>query len=244
MNTPGADKLFARWARVGVLFGARPSRGSPDLERLLLDTARHAPSNARLFAWAVTWLSQYSRFVARHRLKRLALADLEADARPALGLILDLAVKHGAARGLNLAADVCGAHPEPRPLFHVHAGSAARRRLAERSACPEAKRRGLWAPDIEPRLDALRPVGWILAHNPAYRDRAVRKGDLRCTVLETLRRDTPDGQLASELALVELCAANRPAVSAALDDLEHEGYRLRQPDPRDRRRHRVVMAAG
>jgi len=243
VTLPDADSLFARWARAGVLFGTRPSHRSPDPERLLLDTARLAPSHARLFALSVTWLSQYSSFVARHRLKRLVIDELEPDARPTLGLLLDLAIKHGAARGLTLVAQACGRHVEPRPLFVVHRGSAARRRLAEQAACSEAKRRGLWAPDVEPKPDALRPASWIIAHNPAYRDRAVRKGDLRCSVLEVLRLDAPHGRLDSELALVQLCAANRPAVSAALDDLEREGVRLRHRDPDDRRRHRIEYAA-
>lgn len=89
----------------------------------------------------------------------------------------------------------------------------------------------------------LRPPAWIIRHNPGFRDRAIRKGDLRCTILETLRRDVPGGELGSEKALVALCAANRPAVSRALDDLELEGIQLRHPDPDDRRRTRIRLPA-
>lgn len=241
MVSPVLDNTISKWARAGVLFGCAPSRRSPDLERLLLDTARHAPRSARLFVHAVSWLSQYDGFVARHRLKRLILDELETDACPVLGLLLDLAIKHGASRELNIAARCCGKAAPARPLFDVHATTTARRQLARRLACPEAKRRGLAAPDVTIKLDALRPPSWILKRNPSFHQRVVRKGDLRSTILETLRYDAHEQALDSESALVQLCAANRPAVSAALDDLEREGLNLRHRDPNDRRRHRIQL---
>lgn len=243
MTPATLDNTIRRWVRVGVLFGNRPARQSPDLERLLMDTARLAPSHARLFVLGVTWLSRYSNFVARHRLKRLVLRELDRDENAVLGLMLDLAIKHGAARNLNIAAEACGRIARPRPLFDIHGTSASRQRSAERTACPEARRRGLWAPDVEIKLDALRPAAWIIARNPTFRDRAIRKGDLRATIIETLRHDAPDGQLPSEGVLAEWCAANRPAVSAALDDLELEGICLRRRDADDRRRHRIQLPA-
>lgn len=241
MNPPTLDNTIARWARVGVLFGGRPGRRSPDLERLLLDTARLAGDDARLFTLAITWLSQCDGFVARHRLKRLVRDELEPQSQPSLGLLLDLAIEHGASPTLNLVAKQCGSFADPRPLFAVHASSKTRRELARQTACPQAVQRGLWVPDVELKLDALRPAAWIVDHNPAYADRIVRKGDLRASILETLRHDVPGGKLESEQALVELCAANRPAVSAALDDLEREGIRIRRPDPSDRRRNRIQL---
>ncbi len=243
MSKQTPHSTLARWSRAGILFGTRASRTSPDLERLLLDTARYAPGNARLFNHAVAWLTTYSNFIARHRLKRLVLDELEPHARPTLGLLLDLAVTHGASRELNLAADLCGRHDTPRILFDVHRGSATRRRLVEKSTSPAAIARGLWALKPEPPTDALRPAAWIIQRNPGYRDRAIRKGDLRSTILETLRLDAPDGMLDSERVLAQRCAANRPAVSRSLNDLEIEGICLRHPDPNDRRCTRIQIHA-
>jgi len=238
---PTLDHVIARWTRIGVLFGGSADATTPDLERLLLDTARSAPGHARLFTSAVSWLARYDVFVARHRLKRLVRDELEPESGPVLGLILDLAIRHGASPTLNIAGNLCGRADPPRPLFDVHASSDVRRRLAERTACDAARARGLWAPDVSIKDDALRPGWWIVQRNPSYAERAIRKGDLRCTVLEALRRDAPGQAVASEQALMGLCAANRPAVAAALDDLEREGLRLRQIDPTDRRRHRIVL---
>src|SRR5690606_9599526 len=125
MSKPDLDNTIARWARLGVLFGGRPARTSPDLERLLLDTARLAPINARLFYLAITWLSQYGNFVARHRLKRLAETELAYPHQPAFAALLTLAVKHGASKELLIAAEVCQPAEEIGPLFEVHHRSPA-----------------------------------------------------------------------------------------------------------------------
>ena len=241
VNRPTLDNTIARWARAGIVFGARPSARTPALERLLIDTARHAPDSARLFNHVLAWLSQYDAFVARHRLKQLALTELDDAARPVLGLLLDLAIDHGASRTLNTAAKVCGRSDPPRPLFAVHAASSTRRGLAENTASARSRARGLWAPDAAVRDDALRSAAWIVAKNPAFRERAIRKGDLRTTILETLRHDVAGGRLDSERELVERCGANRPAVGASLNDLALEGVDLRTPHPADGRRTQIVL---
>lgn len=240
MKADKLDNLFSDWARVGVLFGTRPSGTTPDLERLLLATVCHAHAEPRLFSLAVTWLSEFDNYVARHRLKCLA-DELDADAKPVLGLLLDLAVKHGASREFLVIAKKCGKRQVAGPLFDVHLGSKARRRIAENNACPEALERNLWAPDVEPKLDALRPSAWVLRKNPDYNDRIVRKGDLRATVLEVLRRDLPGHVAQSEVDLAEACSANRPAIRASLDDLEREGFVLRHPHPTDGRRTLICL---
>lgn len=242
MSRADLDNTIARWSRVGVLFGSRPTRTTPDLESLLLDTARLAHGSARLFCLAVTWLSQYGNFVARHRLKRLVETNLEADHQPVLGALLTLAVKHGASRELLVAADVCGPADTPGPLFDVQRRSPALARIAQRHACAEGLRWNLWLSDEPPKLDALRPARWIISQNPEYGERIVRKGDLRCSILLVLRHDTPGGSADSEVALAEKCSANRIAVRNALDDLEREGYTLRQPEP-GARNTRIALTA-
>jgi len=112
MVRPDLDKTISRWARVGVLLGGRPARTSPDLERLMLDTARLAPVSPRIFYLAVTWLSRY----------------------------VSLAIKHGASRELHIATEVCERLTAPRPLFDVQRGNRILARIASDHACPEATR--------------------------------------------------------------------------------------------------------
>jgi hypothetical protein len=123
----------------------------------------------------------------------------------------------------------------------VHRRGSALADLARRHACPEGLRWNLWLPDEPPKLDALRPARWIIERNPSYLDRVVRKGDLRASILLTLQHDVPDGSVESETALARLCSANRLALRHALDDLEHEGYALRQATP-GARNTRVALA--
>lgn len=183
-------QLERDWAQLGVLFGCEPSGRSPDLERLLLGTARGCPENARLLPLTVTWLASYGLLVARHRLKRLVL-----------GLIIDEAVWHSAPRDLRIAADECQAWIPAEPLFAVQRGTPVLERIAERNASGLSTRWGVGALLVELKPDALRPVGWLLARNPAYRDRIVRNGDLCASILETLRRDLPGPVAPSESAL-------------------------------------------
>lgn len=217
-----------------------PSAQAPDLERLLLATARAVGSNARLFPLVVTWLSEYGNFVARHRLKRLVGTELAPESRPALGLILEAAVHHGASKDLLLAVEACRPAAPARPLFDIQR-EAGLRAVAERTASSLSRRWGLWAPETQLRLDAIRPVGWLLQHNPEYRARIIRKGDLRCSIIESLRHDSPRGVARSESELARLAGANRSAVRKALAALVQEGELALPDDGPNRRDHPVRL---
>ena len=217
------EVLERDWAQVGVLFGCEPSGATPDLERLLLDTARRCHTNTRVLLVAVTWLASYGQFVARHRLKRLALDELEPEYQPVLGLIIEEAVSHGATRDLLIVCAVCTRVAEPRPLAAVQRDGGPLARIAERHASEVSRRWGVWAPPVTPKGDAVRPAAWLLRHNPDFRERIVRKGDLRVSILETLRRDVLGSVAPSESALTRLSGATRTAVRKALASLEMEG---------------------
>lgn len=223
MSKAHLDSLERDWAQIGVLFACEPSGTAPDPERLLLETARKCPENARLLPLAVTWLVSYGQFVARHRLKRLVQDNLEEEPRAVLGLIIDEAVQHGATRELLIVSDVCRPLGAPAPLSGAQRGRPALARIAERRASELSRKWGVWTPPVELKPDAVRPVSWLLGHNPGYRERIIRKGDLRVSIIETLRRDVPRRSVRSELALAQLSGATRPAVRKALGALELEG---------------------
>ena len=208
-----------------MLFNAPPSRGRGplDLERLLVDTATACPGNPRLFIGAATWLADYSPLIAAHRLRRLAQQQLAPRDQATLGLLVETAVEHGAQKYLRkIAATGLAAAPEPGPLFDVD-----RRLLGDRlqdEATALSKKWGRWCQEIRPKPDTLRPAEWILAQNPAFRRRAVRKGDLRSSILETLERDVDEA--VCELELARLCDATPVAVRSALSELMIESERL------------------
>lgn len=223
MSSKAYDNVERDWARVGVLFGCEPSSHVPDLERLLLETARKCPDNARLLPLAVTWLVAYGQFVARHRLKRLVLTALEPEPRAILGLLIEEAVRHGATRELLIVSSECEPVRAAAPLSRVQRGHAALARIAERRASELSRKWGVWSPAVELKEDAVRPVTWVLDQNPEYRERIIRKGDLRVSIIETLRWDVLDRTARSEVALANLSGATRAAVRKALEALELEG---------------------
>lgn len=235
--------LERSWSRLGVLLNVAPARATPDLERLLLDTARHLGENARLYPLVVTWLAEYSNFVARHRLKRLVVDELETEHQAALGLLLEFAIEHSASKDLGIASAVCSPARRAAPLFKVQQSDARLRAIAKHHASALSRTWGMWAPTVALKRDAIRPVTWLLKRNPDYRDRIIRKGDLRCSIIETLRHDGPDGVVRSESELARLAGANRSAVRKALAALIQEGAVTVAAEPFNDRDHPVRLQA-
>lgn len=216
------DNLEAAWARLGVLFNVRPTRRAVDPERLLIETAWACDTNPRLLPLAVSWLVVHGVLIARHRLKRLIREEGDPKARAVLGLIIEAALQAGAFPELKALLEECVPLAPPLPLFSDYAADPGLRDLAERNGSGLSRRWGVWAPEVQVKLDAIRPGPWVIDHNEGFRDRAIRKGDLRCSILRVLELDT-DGVAPSESELGRLCAAQRTAVRKALDALMHEG---------------------
>ncbi len=216
------ESVENQWTRAGILLQCAPARSSPDLERLLLTTASRISENARLLPLVVTWLVEHGTLVAKHRLKRLIVDEGDTESRAVLGLVLESALSEGAPRDLGVVIEVCRPTSIARPLFEVQQKGEIARRLAERHASSLSRKWGVLAPEFELKRDAVRPISWILEKNPSFRDRAIRKGDLRCSVLESLRWDG-NGSVRSESELARLSGATRAGVRKALAALVREG---------------------
>lgn len=228
------------WARLGVLLNCIPAGVSPDPERLLLDTARRLGRSPHLAPLVVTWLADHSGFVARHRLARLVVRELLAEHHPALALLLEEAIRLGATGELRIVTAVCRAAACPGPLFETFRADPALVEIARRNASPTSLRWGAWTPQFDPKHDAIRPVSWILDHNPSLAERIVRKGDLRCSILASLRYDA-DGRVDSASQLARLCGGTRAGVRRALTSLIQEGLIRILPNDRNARDHAVVL---
>lgn len=205
------------------MLNVRAARRTPDIERLLLDTARVASWNSRLFVLAAGWLALYGDYVAKHRLARLVADELESEYRPTLGLLLDWAKARGGANGsrFNLAIKACGRPADARPLFEVERRNPALARLAERRASALSRKWGRWAGDFDLKADALRPPEWVATHNPSLHERALTGGDLLASVLAECEADAAG--IRSEAELARRCGASRPAVRDALRRLRLAG---------------------
>ncbi|MCG3122055.1 MAG: hypothetical protein GIKADHBN_00431 [Phycisphaerales bacterium] len=237
MNSHDNQSVEERWARAGVLLSCEPSRKSPDLERLICDTAQSLPGNARLLPLVATWLARHGKLVARHRLRRLISLAPPAH-KAVLGLLLESAISHGAPRTLRLALSACTPASGEGPLFSISRSNSVLASVARDTASPVSKRWGVWAPEVELKDDAVRPISWILENNPGFRHRLIRKGDLRCSIVEALRLDA-DRHAQSESQLARLVGATRVSVRRALEALEAEGVvRVNKDEARD---HPVVL---
>lgn len=237
-----AQKLEPAWARLGILLNAAPSPRTPDVERLLLESARQLHSNARLLPLVATWLATFGTCVAKHRLRGLALRELKVEHRPVLGLLLEAAIGLCAPRDLAIVSEVCRPATNPQPLFEAYRKSSSLAALAHKNASDISLRWGLWMPPVEPKADALRNAAWLLTRNPDLRARFIRKGDLRCSILETLQLDLA-GVAASESELARLCAASRAAVKKSLAALLVEGEVHSEHGQSRREGHPVRLAA-
>ncbi len=221
MNQPSPDNLLSDWCRVGVMFDVTMADKTPDLERLIIETARFSPGMARLFAMSATWLNRYGDLIARHRLRRMA-QDLATEDQPVLGLLLDTAQQGMRPQRFKTITEPCAAWPgRPRPLFDAYRDNPALVRRLTRRASPLSRRWGLLAEPVALKPDAIRPPDWLWRHNPQLAPRADFRGDLRASIVAALRYDRHAGD--SELALSRATGASRAQVRQDLDNLELSG---------------------
>lgn len=235
--------LESDWAKLGVLFSTAPSSDTPDIERLLLRTARAAPRHARLVTIAATWLLVHGHAVARHRLRRLVASELEHAIRPVLAFIIDSSLQLGATKRLSIVLDACAPAAVPGPLHELHRVDHRLLAIAQRTACPISIKWGTWFPAVAPKHEAIRPIAWVLKANPDFHARAVRQGDLRCSIVESLRLDAR-GEIGSETALARLSGATRAGLRKALDALAREGDVTRVPRSLNQRDRAVRLVHG
>ena len=230
MRKANLSQLISQWNKIGVAFGGGCARKTPDLELLILQTARLAPKDSRLFTMAATWLCKYGTYVAKHRLKQLAAAEAGSkhDCRPILGLLLDIVRGETGKTRFDAIIRECQAVTKPRPLFDIDRRNDAFVRLAERYASEISKRWGLWTQPVELKFDALRSVSWITKNNSQLRQRALLGGNLRASIVVELELDPSAG--ASESELARRCGVTRAAIRDSLEALELAGVVARAAD--------------
>lgn len=159
--------LTSRWARLGVCFNVEFAAHPVDVERLLADTARHAHEHSRLLIGAVSWLATFGSYVDIDRLLDLIRRELSRDDQSVLGLMLELARN---ANPLELAhfedaIAVLAPRHSGRPLSDIENESPVLRKLACDRASATSRKWGQWYETFPVKLDSLRPLQWVVAHN-------------------------------------------------------------------------------
>ena len=213
-----AESVLMRWARLGAAFNIAPSDSTPDIERLLIDTAEALPDNARLFVVVVSWLCRNYRLVCKHRLAAFAGQTGDRLVLASLGLMLDIVKTRLGIDHFNIVIKKCKPLKKPMPLFAIDRKSKSLTAIAKSVACPEGVKWGLWCQDVQLKDEAVRPLEWIMGQNQQLNNRAVFNGNLRASILETLTFDRHACE--SESALARCCGVTRKAVREALDHLE------------------------
>jgi hypothetical protein len=166
----------------------RPSRQTPDLERLLIDTATYIPDNPPLFVMSVAWLCRYGSLVAKDRLAEMASKLEDANALAVLGLLLDTVGTTCRTGDFDIVTSVCRPAPVPLPLFSMDLAQQGSTQLARLHASKVSRRWNLWVRAIRPKVDAVRSFGWIVKKNPSLLEFA---GDLRSSALACLQQEAP-----------------------------------------------------
>ncbi len=193
-------RITAAWARVGAYLSAPPAAGPVDLESLLVATARVAPGDERLFAVAASWLAAHHGFVNGRRLAVLAAGlarpgeAASAEASAALGALLTWAgeLSGGHAESLRAAVARCRPVRPARPFFRVVRALPSVAALVRRDAHPRFAAWGLWHDGDAGKPEAVRPVGWIVAHTPELRIRALVGPTLEADLLAAALLGLPD----------------------------------------------------
>jgi hypothetical protein len=217
--------VFAReWTALGAMFNVTPSRGTPDLERLLLQTARLASSSTPHFVLAITWLAAYGELVARHRLAKLIADELESPCLPAMGLLLESTLEHAPrlTHHFQVAIKCCSPAAQPGPLLDIDKRNPSLHRLAHSTATRLSRKWGLWSDPIELKKDALRPPEWLARKHSSLALRALVGGDLIASILAEAS-DESRANFRSEVELAERCGASRPAIRDALAKMRLAG---------------------
>ena len=223
MSAELIESVAARWCQLGAMLNVQPTGQTPDIERLLLDTARVSSANSRIFILAGTWLALYGGdYVAKQRLAQKIGDELGSELRPVMGFLLEWAKQHSdsSKKHFDRAIRACGAARDFRPLLEVDRRNAFLTRLSKQQASALSRKWGRWMEDFELKANAIRPVEWITENNPSLAHRALTGGDLAASVLAECN---DSGTIESESELARRCGASRPACRAAIRKLQRAG---------------------
>jgi hypothetical protein len=166
-------RLMQQWARVGALFNVAPATESVDLELLVIETARVARGDERLFVMAASWLAEHHHLLDARRLAR-RLTLLEGDDSAVAGAMLAMALEGTpSATALEAVVKYCRPTTTRTLLFPVIAEIPGLPEIVQAEALPLFIRWGFWHNDVTLKRNAIRPAAWLVRECPELRVRAL-----------------------------------------------------------------------
>jgi hypothetical protein len=178
--------VYAAWARMGGGFSVPPLARRVDLEDLVGRTVALARGDARLFWVAASWLAvHHSLMNTRRMVARLKLLDGEE--RAVAGALFAVARQSaGAASSLDSVLKHCEPAEPARPLFTRMESRPVLVEKVREDALPLFLRWGFWQDEVSLKTDAIRPVGWVLAHCPELQSRAILGATLEAEIVDVV----------------------------------------------------------
>jgi hypothetical protein len=226
MSDQDYSDVISRWASLGVMFNARPSREAPNIEQLLIDTAGQLDQNARLLVMAVTWLERFHTKVFWDQLSGLT-ARLVGRQSAQMGLLADMVGQYVHDKALQSVIDACGPMETPEPLSAVERTRPALAGLSRKRACGISKKWGLWTQGVDRlKSSAIRPAVWIARRNPTFALRGMLKGQVAVRAIVALSEQGMKD--VTETQLTRHVGCTRRAMHTALDDLDNSGWITRK----------------
>ncbi len=155
-------ELMAEWARLGVLFNTSPVSYKVDLEELVVKTASVGRMEERLLVMAASWLAVHFHLLDARRLGR-KLEEQSDETSAVVGVMLSLALKESPnATQLRAAVGYCTPLTGMQPLYFVFWAYPELLNLVKEESLGLFEEWGFWHNDEQIKLDAIRPVSWIV----------------------------------------------------------------------------------
>jgi len=141
--------IESQWVRLGFGLNSGTSDFTPDVESLIVSSARCFRENSRLTELVVSWLARNGDYVAKHRLKGRISQLTDVVEKATLGLVIESAIELGASPDFACTVVSCELLAVPQaisltdehtPYFRVLAEETARD-LSRKWACGRSKPR-------------------------------------------------------------------------------------------------------
>lgn len=177
-----AMDIESRWAKIGGGFAADPAKNPGSPEMVIHDSVRESPSRPRVFWMCASWLAIHTDLVNVRILSRMLKSVDSAVA----GALFTAAYGENPHHKLKYLIARCRPAEKPRCLFVMTQNDPLMRKVTQEHALPEFARWHLWVRTRDMKLDAVRPLRFVLEQNPRLIPRRILGADLSAEIVSCL----------------------------------------------------------